>query len=442
MFARTLLLLGALLPFAVQAGPVIQHWETANGARVYFLPAPELPMVDVQVTFDAGSARDGAKGGSASLTAALLSQGAKFGDQELSADEIAERFEALGAAFGGGAERDSTSASLRSLTDPDLLNPAVEVITALLSQPTFPQAAFDRERSRMLLGLQQQLESPDSIADKTLFQEVFGAHPYAQDPLGTTESVTALTRQDLSDFHKRYYVGKNAVVAIVGAVDRSGAEALAEQIAGGLPPGEPAAALPKVATLEDGNTISIHHPSAQTHILMGQPGMNRHDPDYFALLVGNHILGGSGLISRLSHEIREQRGLSYSTYSYFAPLQVKGPYILGLQTRNEQAELALDVLRATVQTYVEQGPTAAELKAAKDNITGGFALRLDSNAKLIGNLSNIGFYHLPLDYLDTYIGKVEAVTLAQIQDAFQRRVNPEHMVTVIVGGAAQPVAQQ
>jgi zinc protease len=162
--------------------------------------------------------------------------------------------------------------------------------------------------------------------------------------------------------------------------------------------------------------------------------MDRKDPDFFPLYVGNHILGGSGLVSQLYEEVREKRGLSYSVYSAFIPMQKKGPFILGLQTRNDQLEEALGVLRETLQRFHDQGPTDKELVAAKKNITGGFALRIDSNSKIIEYLAVIGFYGLPLDYLETFNDKVMAVTREQIRDAFQRRVHPDVMATVIVGG--------
>jgi len=440
MSARSLLFFLLALPFAVQAGPKIEHWQTANGAQVYFVAAPELPILDVQVVFDAGSARDADKPGIAVLTSSVLEDGAKTADGELNADMIAERFADLGARFGVGADRDMATVSLRSLTDPKVLQPALDTMALLLSQPTFPQSDFERERKTMLIGLQAQEQSPEAIAGKTFFKALYGTHPYASQPLGTVESVNKLARADVVAHHERYYVAANAVVALVGALDRKAAEAVAETVVGRLPKGAAPAALEKVGDIEAGRTLNLSFPSAQTHILMGQPGIARNDPDYFPLLVGNHVLGGSGLISRLSNEIREKRGLSYSTYSYFQPMQVKGPYTLGLQTRNEQTANALQVLRDTLQKFVKTGATPEELDAAKQNLTGGFALRLDSNAKVADYLAVIGFYKLPLDFLDTYTKKVEDVTLKQIQDAYQRRIHPEKMVTVVVGGAQTPTA--
>lgn len=436
MYARFLLLGAlALLANVAQAGPAIQHWQTQNGARVYFVPAPQLPMADVRVMFDAGSARDADKNGLAALTGAMLAEGVKTATGELNADEIAERFAALGARFGAGADRDSASVSLRSLTEGKLLQPALDLMAEVLRAPSFPAAAFERERNRMLVGLRQQEQSPGDSASKNFYKALYADHPYAGEPGGNEQSVSKLTREDAAAFHARYYVAQNAVVAIVGALSRADAEALAEQVVGSLPSGERAPTLPAVAP-QVPQTIRIPHPSAQTHILLGQIGMSRDDPDYFPLLAGNHILGGNGLVSRISNEVREKRGLSYSAYSYFAPMRVAGPYTLGLQTRNDKADEALQVLRDTLSTFVTKGPSEKELKAAKQNISGGFALRLDSNSKLLDYLALIGFYNLPLDYLDTYARHVEQVTLAQIKDAFQRRIKPEQMVTVIVGGGA------
>ncbi|MDA1107295.1 MAG: pitrilysin family protein [Proteobacteria bacterium] len=436
LFAVLLLLFNA----TAFAAPAIQHWETKNGARVYFVPAPELPMVDVRVAFDAGSARDGDTPGLAALTSNLLSDGAEVhtgtGAGELNADEIADRFAGLGAHFGAGAGRDMTSVSLRSLSRPDVLQPALDTAAALVQRPSFPATGFERERDRTRVALRAQEQSPGDIAGKAFYQAVYGAHPYGTEPAGTEASLNRLTRDDLVAFHKRYYAGRNAIIAVVGALSRNEAAAVAETIIGGLPAGAAATALPKVGDLASAQMIQIKHPSAQTHVLLGQPGLSRIDPDYFPLLVGNHILGGSGLVSRLTDEVREKRGLSYSAYSYFLPLREPGPFTLGLQTRNEQTGQALKVLRDTLQTFTEHGPSAQELKAAKQNITGGFALRIDSNSKLIEYLALIGFYNLPLGFLDTYSRHVEKITLEQVRAAFRRRINPEQMVTVVVGGGA------
>jgi len=413
--------------------PTIQHWETANGARVYFVPAPDLPMVDVSVVFDAGSARDGKKFGLANLTNALLNEGANG----LSADQIAEKFANLGAQFSASITRDMASVDLRSLSDSELLQPALDLFATVLAKPDFTAEPFERIRQQTLVGLKYQQQKPGSIASKAFYKAIFGDHPYAVDTNGTTETVTALTQADIKTFHQHYYVAKNAIIAIVGALDRKQAEQLATTVTAQLETGQAAPNLPTVSPLESAKNISIHHPSTQTHILMGQVGMARHDTDYFTLYLGNHILGGSGLVSRLSNEVREERGLSYGIYSYFSPLQVAGPFVLNMQTRNEQKAEALTVVRNTLKDFVENSVTEAELIAAKKDITGGFPLKIKSNSNIISYLAVIGFYQLPLDHLHRFNAKIEAVTVDMIKDTFKRRLFLDKMLTVTVGDDAE-----
>jgi zinc protease len=166
---------------------------------------------------------------------------------------------------------------------------------------------------------------------------------------------------------------------------------------------------------------------------MGAPGMARKDPDYFPLYVGNHILGGGGFVSRLMDEIREKRGLAYSVYSYFIPMKLPGAYQIGLQTKKNQADEALKLVRATLREFIDKGVTKKELQASKQNIIGGFPLRIDSNKKIVDYLSVIGFYELPLTYLDDFVGNIDRVTIAQIRAAYKRRVNSDAMAVVIVG---------
>jgi len=431
-FLRGLYFVAALLLISAEAAatPDILQWQTANGAHVYFVAAPQLPMVDIQVVFDAGSARDEGKDGLAVLTNGLLAEGAG----KLDADAIAERFDAIGAHFSNSALRDMSVVSLRTLTDKKLLNSALDTFATVLQQPTFPADALERVRNQMLIGLQDEEQSPGAIAEKAFYRALYGTHPYASPSDGTSDSVKALTRDEVVSFYQRYFVAHNAVIAIVGAVDRKQAEHIAEQITQRLPAGNAAPALPPVQALTKAESIHIPHPSTQTHILMGQPGMRRNDPDYFPLYVGNFILGGSGFTSRITNEIREKRGLAYSAYSYFVPMREEGPFMLGLQTRNASADESLKVLHETLEKFAQGGVTEKELAAAKRNITGGFALNIDSNSDIVQYLALIGFYHLPPDYLDTFIARINAVTVEQVRDAFARRVAPDRMITITVGG--------
>jgi zinc protease len=427
------LVISLLIAVSVQASPKIEHWQTSNGARVYFVAAPELAMVDIEVVFDAGSARDGDLSGTALLTNAMLNEGAAG----LNTNQIAAEFENVGAQFSNSSERDMAVLSMRTLTADFALKPALETFHKVLTQPDFPATSFERLQKQMLIGLQAEKQSPAAIASRAFYTNLYGNHPYAAMPSGDENSVKKLNIAALKAFYQRYYVAKNAIIVLVGALTTEQAKALAELVIADLPEGKVAKPLVNVATLSSAKKITIEHPSSQTHLVMGQPGMSRHDADYFALYVGNHILGGSGLVSQLSNEIREKRGLSYSVYSYFRPMRELGPYQFGLQTRNDQAKEALDVMQQTLTDFIDKGPTEEELTAAKQNITGGFALRVDSNSKIADYTAMIGFYGLPLDYLDSFNATVNAITIKQIKDAFTRRVHPDKMVTILVGGQAE-----
>lgn len=410
-------------------GLTIQSWQTHNDARVLFVQAPQLPMVDVRIVFDAGSARDNGKSGLASLTNAMLQQGAG----EWDTNTLAERFDSVGAQFSNSTARDMAVLQLRSLTEAPLLTKAVTTMAAIVNQPQFDVTELERVRKQVLLSLKNQLQSPGQMADKAFYQTLFHEHPYASPTLGEAEIISAITREDLLAFYKQYYVGRNTVVAIVGALDTGEAKQLAEQLVGALPKGNAASLVPKVTDLSQAKVVEKDYPSSQTHILVGQPGMKRGDPDYFDLYVGNHILGGSGFSSRIMKVIRDEHGLAYSAYSYFLPMRQVGPFIMGLQTKNDSRDEALKLLDKTLREFIEQGPSEEELNHAKLNITGGFPLRIDSNRDIVEYIAMLGFYDLPLDYLSTFTSKVNAVSVSSIRDAFARRIDPDQLLTVTVG---------
>ena len=420
--------------------PQIQTWETPNGARVLFVEAPDLPMLDLRLVFDAGSARDADQPGVAAMTADMLTQGA--GDWD--ADTLAERMEDVAASLSTSALRDMGYVAIRTLTREPALEMALETLTKVLSEPRFDPADLERLRRNALTALRQAEQDPGTVGQKALYRAIYGDHPYAADPSGTPEGIAALTRDDLIAFHRRYYSARNAVVAMVGAIDRAQAEAIATRVTAGLPGGESggerAAPPPSVPGLTAASSEPVDFTSSQTHVLIGQPGMHRGDPDYYPLYVGNHVLGGSGLVSLLMHEVREKRGLSYSVYSYFVPMRVDGPFLMGLQTKNDQANQAREVLLQTLGRFIADGPSERELAAAKKNITGGFPLRIASNARVVEYLAMIGFYDLPLDHLDRFTGQIEAVTAEQVRDAFARRVHPERLAVVTVGPGPDDVA--
>lgn len=413
----------------VLASPNIEYWITSAGAEVYYVHAPELPMVDIQIVFDAGSSRDEDALGIAMLTNSLLADGANGDD----ADKISNDFESLGAIYAADIGYDSASLQLRSLTESELLKSAIVNLKKVLSAPDFPTDALERRQSQMLIGIKAKKQSPAAIAKDAFMKATYQSHPYAKPSEGTETSVKAINRKDIISFYKKHYTAKNSMIAIVGAVSHELAKQISEDISAGFQDGEKASSIRAVENLEEPQSIFIEYPSAQTHILVGQPGMKRGDSDYFSLYVGNHILGGGGMVSRLFEEVREKRGLSYSAYSYFSPMLFKGPFTAGLQTKTDQADEATSVLLENIKNYIEQGPTEEELIAAKKNIIGGYPLRIDSNSKILNYVVVIGYYKLPLDYLETFNNNVEAVTIESIKDAFKRRLSPDKLVMVKVG---------
>jgi len=415
---------------AAFATPNIQHWQSASGAKVLFVEDHDIPMLDVSVSIPAGSSFDAAeKSGVAGLTHHLLELGA----EGLNEDDIARGMADIGAQFGGGFDQDKAGVSLRTLSSAAERDKALDIMARVLQRPLFPEAILAREKVRIIAALKEAETKPESIADKVFQKAVYGAHPYALPVSGEVASVEKITVQDLTNFYRTHYQALGAVVAIMGDVTRAEAETIAQQLTEKLPSSDVPAALPDVVLHIPASEQRIAHPASQSHILIGAPGMSRSDPDYFPLYVGNHILGGGGFVSRLMHEVREKRGLAYSVYSYFMPLKQPGVFQLGLQTKKEQADEALQLVHNTLAEFIAKGPTEKELIAAKLNIIGGFPLRIDSNRKILDYLSIIGFYNLPLTYLDDFTRKVEQVNVAQIREAFARHINPQAMAAVIVG---------
>lgn len=428
----------ALLASPAWALLPIQQWTEANGARVWLVESPVIPMVDVQIDFDAGSRRDPAgQSGLASATASMASKGVKAQGAEPALDEnaLGEAWADLGASFGAGADNDATHYSLRSLTDPPLLDKAARLAARQIAEPSWPVDIWERDRARWSASIKESNTRPATVAENAFGAAIYGSHPYG---VRTTEETLArISVPDMQAFHASAIATCRAKVSIVGAVTRAQAQALVATLLSRLPASAACAPLPavgEIAALTAPVEKTIPFASAQAHVLIGQPGFPRRDPDFIALLVGNHILGGGGFVSRLTNEVREKRGLSYSVYSYFAGGLHSGAFTIGLQTRPDQAAQAVKVSRDVLARFVADGPTAAELRAAKDNLIGGFALRIDSNKKLLGNVANIAWNDLPLDYLDRWTERVDALTVADIRAAMQRKLQPERMVTVVVGG--------
>ena len=432
MIQKTLVLSFAMLMMSLsaEAGVKIQQWQTATGAEVYFVENHDLPIVDLSVNFSAGSVRDTAeKSGLAGVTRYLMALGAAGMSDEVIANKMAD----IGAILGGEFNSDRATFKLRTLSNAREQTQALDVFVKVLQKPDFPQAVLDREKARIIAGLQESATQPESIANNAFMAALYGKHPYSLDESGEVETISKINREDLQAFYAKHYGAKGSVIAMMGDLTREQANRIAENISGNLPKASSLEPIASVTLPTQAIEQRIAHPASQSHILLGYPGIKRGDADLFPLYVGNYILGGGGFVSRLTEEVREKRGLVYSVYSYFMPMAELGPFQIGLQTKKEQADVALKLVRETLDKFLKDGVAEKELTAAKANIIGGFPMRIDSNAKILDYLAMIGFYHLPLNYLDEYNGNVDKVTVAQIKETFNRRLKPENFVTIVVG---------
>ncbi|HTN31500.1 MAG TPA: pitrilysin family protein [Pseudomonas sp.] len=406
----------------------IQQWRTAEGAKVLFVEARELPMFDLRLTFAAGSSQDRGVQGLAVLTNAMLNEGVRGKD----ADAIAAGFESLGAQFGNGAYRDMAVVSLRSLSDAQRREPALALFTEVVGRPMFPSDALARIRNQLLSSIEFNKKNPGKLASQALFEQLYGTHPYAHPSEGTAKSLNGIRQAQLRNFHRRAYAAGNVVIALVGDLSRSEAEAIAAGVSRALPKGTALARTVEPVAPAPGHR-HVEFPSNQTHLQMAQLGIARGNPDYAALYLGNQVLGGGGFGSRLMEEVREKRGLTYGIYSGFSPMQTRGPFMISMQTRADYSEGSLALIKDMVRQFLAEGPSQTELQQAKRELAGSFPLSTASNAAIVGQLGAIGFYDLPLDHLERFVDEVQRLDAEQVRAAMNRHLNPDSFVVVTVG---------
>lgn len=412
----------------------IQTWQTTEGAKVLFVEARQLPMFDLRLTFAAGSSQDNGIPGLAALTNGMLNEGVPGKD----VTAIAEGFESLGAQFGNGAFRDMAIASLRSLSAKEQREPALQLFEQVIGQPTFPEDSLARIKNQLLAGFEYQKQNPGKLAGLQLFERLYGSHPYAHPSEGTEQSIPAISTAQLRAFHQKAYAAGNVVIALVGDLSRAEAEAMAAEVSAALPKGPALAKIAQPETPKPGLS-HIEFPSQQTHLMIAQLGIDRREPDYAALTLGNQILGGGGFGTRLMEEVREKRGLTYGVYSGFSAMQARGPFMINLQTRAELSAGTLKLVQDLLADYLANGPTQKELDDAKREMAGSFPLSTASNADIVGQLGAMGFYDLPLTYLEDFMAQVQSLSVEQVKTAMAKHLDPQALVIVTAGPT---VAQQ
>lgn len=407
----------------------IMHWQTTNGVKVYFVPTKQLPILDVRMAFDAGSARDGKLAGLSAITNALIGQST----HQANTQAIAAQFDSIGAQFQSHIDRDKAVLSLRTRTEPAQMHIALATFSNVLTDATFPQNTVDRLKKQALLSVKLQDQDPNAVANKAFYHLLYRNTPYAHAPDGNANTLSRITAKDIQHFYQQYYVARNAVMVLVGNINQKQAQHIATQIADHLPKGKPAPNQPLAHPSTPGVTKTIVFPATQTTIMLGQVGINRQNPDYVPLYVGNYILGGGDFASRLFKTVRIKAGLTYGINSYFLPLQANGPFVISLKTRNAAAKHALGLTQQVLQQFLTQGPSQAELVAAKKHITGRFAGQLSSNHDIANTVLSMAFYHLPMNYLDVFRDHINQVSIQDIRHAFTNTLDPNAMNVVLVG---------
>jgi len=424
---------------SAQAILPIEKLDSVKGAKAYLVQTQALPMLDIEISVDAGDRFDPTgKSGLASMTAELMNYGARSSKGALSEAQIADEIADLGANFGISVGGERAVIRIRSLSRKDLRDRAVQLASAMLSAPTYDAKILEREKQRAITGLLEAETKPESVLERRFRKSVYGNYPLSESP--SVKSVGSVSISDLARFHQQFYRGDRIIVSIVGDVSPAEASEIVGVLLKNVP--QSGAAIPALPQFERSpieplasRQIYIPFDSQQAHIAMGMTAITRSNPDYFPLIVGNYILGGGGFVSRLMSEVREKRGLAYSVFSYFAPGKDTGIFQAGLQTKGDQATLALEVMNSTIANFIANGATPSELQAAKANLVNGFPLRIDNNRKLLDNVSSIAWNDLPLDTLETWTTKVDAVTLEQVSAAFQKYLAMDRMKIVVLGAS-------
>jgi len=425
----TIVAFGLLLcaHLAIAVGPPVERRTLPNGAQLLISEQHALPMVVVQIMIDAGSRRDPhGKEGLASLTADLLTEGTKT----RSASQISEAADFIGAALSTGAETDYASLGITAVSKD--LDTALTLLTDVLLHPTFPEAEVARRREAALATMQANEDEPGHVAQRTFVQTLFHNEPYGHLTIGTPEAVRKIQRADLLDFYQRFYHPAGSIITVVGDVSVADIESrmrttLGEWNGAAPPPFDygPITTTPATAVLVD-------KPVSQANLILGQRGVVRDNPDYYALTVMNFILGGGGFTSRLLDNIRTKGGLAYSVGSAFSVNKSPGSFQIVMQTKNESANDAIQRACGELERIRREPVSDDELTGAKLYLTGSFPMRFDTNSKVAGFLSQVLFYNLGNDYADTYAQRINAITKEDVLRVAQQYLHPEQLDLVVV----------
>jgi zinc protease len=430
----TWMVLGVLLwGSAVLAAPATQVLGTReqlpNDLVYLFSRQSELPLVTLELMIKAGTLEEPrGKEGLANLTATLLLNGTK----SRTSARIAEELDFMGARLSASGGDDFASVGLTVLKKD--LGPALELLKDILMNPTFPAAEVQRKVSQYKAALASEQDEPMVVASRAFARDLYGAFPYGHPVRGTPQGLSAITRNDLVEFHRKYYRPNNAVLSLVGDLTPEEARQWVAKTFGGWARAPiPAVKLPPIPPLQQRKVVEIDKDISQANIILGNLGITRKNPDFYAFQVMNYILGGGGFASRLMDDIRVNRGLAYSVYSAFAPGLEPGPFTVALETKNATAGEAIAQVAEQLRRIRTQPVTPEELKDAKSYLVGSFPRKMDSISKRAGLLGYVEIYGLGLDYPWRYPEFIEHLTPADIQKVAEKYIHPENYLLVVVG---------
>ena len=422
-----LVLAGTLTAFPHAAGATkIERVVSPGGITAWLVHEQSVPLIALDFAFKGGTTQDPPeKAGVANLAAALLDEGA--GD--IDSETFHERLEAKAIEVSFTATRDYVSGSLRTLTENQ--DEAFDLLKLALTAPRFDAEDVERMREQTLSGLRRATTSPNELASERWWATAFAGHPYARPPRGSLESVPTITATDLRTFVRNVFARDNLKIAIVGNIDAAAAGALVDRVFGSLPARSNLSPVASASPQGLGQKIAISLDVPQSVLMIGGAGILLKDPDFMPSFVLNHILGGSAFSSRLYKEVREARGLAYSVYSAVMPLNHSALFLSSTATRSDRTDQALEVMEAEIRKMAVTGPTEEELAKAKSFLTGSFALRFDTSAKIAEQLVQLQLDDLGIDYIDTRNGLVNAVTLADVKRVAKRLLEASMLVTVV-----------
>jgi zinc protease len=419
----------ALLALPLLAAPAlattIERVVSPGGIEAWLVHEPAVPMIAIDFAFVGGAAQDApGKGGTASLVASLLDEGA--GDLE--AKTFHARLERKAIELGFQAERDTLRGTLRTLTENK--DEAFDYLRLALTQPRFDQSDVEVIRAQSLSMLRRATTSPTDIANLRWWQVAFADHPYGRPVNGTLESVPTIAIADLKDYTRRVLARGNLKVAVVGDIDAETVKGMLDRVFGGLPAQPELKAVPNVSPQGLGRRIVVKVDVPQAVVAFGGPGIARKDPDFMAAYIVNHILGGGAFSSRLYQEVREKRGLAYSVYDSLVWLNHSALFLGGTATRADRAGETLEVIDKEIHRLAEEGPTEDELAKAKAYLNGSFVLNLDTSSKIAALLVQLQLDGLGIDYFTRRPEMINAVTLQDARRVAKRMLDGGMLVTV------------